>query len=95
MNDRISHLRQGQRFTAQTTAKVRGQRIYRTQVFTASRDQDVEPFDNHDPDNHDPDDIAPPQDRVFVEQASSIDPTVVVSAPELVVWGTIRLEADQ
>lgn len=92
MTDRISHLRQGQRFRAQVASRIRGQRVFRTVERVASRDQDVESFCPSI------DGIA--QDRVFVEHPATSGEFRaqfgrVISAPELVVSGTIRLEADQ
>ncbi|MEU9805458.1 hypothetical protein [Mycobacterium sp. NPDC050853] len=80
----ITKLTKGQKFTAAVTGIDRyGVRLFRLQTFTASRDQDVEPF--HTPTTR----TGIPQDRVFVEHqcVSGTEPNV----PALVVTGSIRL----
>lgn len=73
----IATLTKGQTYTATTTARNAGIRIYHDITFTASRDQTVEPFIRDR-------ESTPDQDRVFKEYND------FGSVPVLVVTGSIK-----
>ncbi|KQQ65731.1 hypothetical protein [Microbacterium sp. Leaf320] len=73
----MSALVKGRRYVGTTTGTRNGERIYRDVVFTASRDQEVEPFIRDRA-------STPDQDRVFREYDK------FGSVPMLVVAGTVR-----
>lgn len=71
----MTTLVKGQRYTAIRTGRKNGLRMDRVITFTASRDQEPEPFIRNR--------TSPDQDRIFVRGFAG-------SVPELVVAGSIR-----
>lgn len=72
----VTTLRAGVRYRVTTTAKLRGERITREIIFTASRDHEPEPLVRNSA-------TTPDQDRVYVLTSRG-------SCPMLVVAGSIR-----
>lgn len=81
----IARLTEGQRFRAQITGKVRGERVYCNREFVAARDQDVEHFIVGR-------DGTPDQDRVFTAMGRRRGGTIVTT-PTLIVAGSIEVIA--
>lgn len=67
----------GRRYVGSTTSTLNGERFYRDVAFTASRDQEIEPFIRDRA-------STPDQDRVFREYEN------FGSVPMLVVAGSVR-----
>lgn len=74
----MATLTKGTRYVGTVTGTLRGERVYRDVEFTASRDQEPEPFVRRGEGSTTPD-----QDRVFVVHPHG-------SAPALYVAGSIR-----